>query len=76
MLFYCSSFFLFKFFASVDGLQPNKSGFLSSLMGIGCECYGYKLRIVGHSLGGAVATMLGLRVRAHYLSGTPGFIHI
>nr|XP_009402702.2 PREDICTED: uncharacterized protein LOC103986413 isoform X1 [Musa acuminata subsp. malaccensis] len=49
-----------------DGLQPNKSGFLSSLMGIGCECYGYKLRIVGHSLGGAVATMLGLRFYARY----------
>ncbi|RRT74135.1 hypothetical protein B296_00021954, partial [Ensete ventricosum] len=49
-----------------DELQPNKSGFLSSLMGIGCECYGYKLRIVGHSLGGAVATMLGLRFYARY----------
>lgn len=38
------------------------SGFLSSLLGVGCECHGYKVRIVGHSLGGSVATLLGLRV--------------
>ena len=38
-------------------------GYLSSLLGAGCECDGYAVRIVGHSLGGAVAAMLGLRVR-------------
>ncbi|KAG0496572.1 hypothetical protein HPP92_001263 [Vanilla planifolia] len=42
------------------------SGFLSSLLGPGCECDGYKLRIVGHSLGGAVATFLGLRLKGRY----------
>ncbi|EHA8589271.1 hypothetical protein COCNU_scaffold008808G000040 [Cocos nucifera] len=47
-----------------DGLYDSSemSGFLSSLLGVGCECHGYKVRIVGHSLGGAVATLLGLRL--------------
>lgn len=42
--------------------STESSNFLSSLMGAGCECDGYRLCIVGHSLGGAIATMLGLRV--------------
>lgn len=37
-------------------------GFLSSLLGAGCECDGYAVRIVGHSLGGAIAALLGIRV--------------
>jgi len=45
-----------------DDLRSEMPGFLSSLLGNGCECYGYKLIIVGHSLGGAVATLLGVRV--------------
>ncbi|WOL16102.1 hypothetical protein Cni_G24884 [Canna indica] len=52
--------------ADTDETQSNKSGFLSSLMGIGCECYGYKIRIAGHSLGGAVAALLGVRLYARY----------
>ncbi|KAL6616546.1 hypothetical protein ACP70R_038816 [Stipagrostis hirtigluma subsp. patula] len=36
-------------------------GFLSSLLGIGCECHGYNIEIVGHSLGGSVAALLGIR---------------
>lgn len=39
------------------------SGFLSSLLQDGCECEGYNVRIVGHSLGGAIAALLGIRVR-------------
>ncbi|WCJ41481.1 lipase class 3 family protein [Euphorbia peplus] len=42
------------------------SGFLSSLMGAGCECDGYRLCVVGHSLGGAIATLLGLRLYSLY----------
>jgi putative lipase involved disintegration of autophagic bodies len=38
------------------------AGFLSSLLGAGCECDGYNIEIVGHSLGGAVAALLGIRV--------------
>ncbi|KAL9264080.1 Diacylglycerol lipase-beta-like protein [Drosera capensis] len=41
-------------------------GFLSSILGEGCECEGYGLRIVGHSLGGAIAAVLGLRLHAQY----------
>lgn len=37
-------------------------GFLSSLLGVGCECEGYGVRIVGHSLGGAIAAVLGMKV--------------
>ena len=32
-------------------------------MGEGSECHGYKVRLVGHSLGGAVATVLGMMVK-------------
>ncbi|KAL2900756.1 Sn1-specific diacylglycerol lipase alpha [Bienertia sinuspersici] len=38
------------------------SGFLSSLLGAGCECDGYAIRIVGHSLGGAIGALLGIRL--------------
>ncbi|XP_047317202.1 diacylglycerol lipase-beta [Impatiens glandulifera] len=41
-------------------------GFLSSLLGAGCECEGYKIRIVGHSLGGAVSAMLGLKLYGRF----------
>ena len=40
----------------------DSSGLLSSLLGNGCECEGYNIRIVGHSLGGAIGALLGLRV--------------
>ncbi|PKA55926.1 sn1-specific diacylglycerol lipase [Apostasia shenzhenica] len=49
-----------------DDLLSETPGFLSSLLGSGCECQGYKVYIVGHSLGGAVATMLGLRLAQRY----------
>ena len=42
--------------------DPDSTGFLSSLLGVGCECDGYNVQIVGHSLGGAIAALLGLRV--------------
>nr|GMD68084.1 sn1-specific diacylglycerol lipase beta isoform X2 [Ipomoea batatas] len=45
---------------SVDG------GFLSSLLGSSCECSGYSLRIVGHSLGGAIAALLGIRLHRQF----------
>lgn len=43
--------------------SSSSRGFLSSLLGDGCECEGYTVRIVGHSLGGAIAALLGIRVR-------------
>ncbi|GJT90493.1 Sn1-specific diacylglycerol lipase beta [Tanacetum coccineum] len=44
-------------------------GLLTSLLGAGCECEGYDLRVVGHSLGGAIAAMLGLKkVARRFLS--------
>ncbi|XP_034903371.1 uncharacterized protein [Populus alba] len=46
--------------------SESSSGFLSSLLGAGCECDGYSLRIVGHSLGGAIAALLGLRLYRQY----------
>ena len=47
----------------VNGVAESDSGgLLSSLLGAGCECEGYNLRIVGHSLGGAIAALLGVRV--------------
>ncbi|CAN6483271.1 unnamed protein product [Victoria cruziana] len=47
-------------------ISPKGHGFLSSLMGSGSECHGYNIRIVGHSLGGAVATLLGIRLCRKY----------
>ncbi|KAM0940039.1 putative fungal lipase-like domain, alpha/Beta hydrolase [Dioscorea sansibarensis] len=49
-----------------DNLSTKTTGFLSSLLGVGCECQGYQLRLVGHSLGGAVATLLGIRLYRRY----------
>ena len=52
------------FFVITEASLSENVGFLSSLVGEGCECHGYKIRIVGHSLGGAVGTMLGIRVNS------------
>ncbi|XP_027363289.1 uncharacterized protein LOC113870922 isoform X2 [Abrus precatorius] len=41
-------------------------GLLSNLLGFGCECFGYNVRIVGHSLGGAIAALLGLQLYNRY----------
>ncbi|KAF2300115.1 hypothetical protein GH714_009165 [Hevea brasiliensis] len=46
--------------------EAKSSGFLSSLLGAGCECDGYSIYVVGHSLGGAIATLLGLRLYGQY----------
>ncbi|KAF9669509.1 hypothetical protein SADUNF_Sadunf14G0115000 [Salix dunnii] len=58
-------------YVQLEGNLANKeskssSGVLSSLLGDGCECDGYSLRIVGHSLGGAIAALLGLRLYHQY----------
>lgn len=45
-----------------DKSDAGTVGFLSSLLGDGCECHGYSIEIVGHSLGGSVASLLGIRV--------------
>ncbi|XP_058093981.1 uncharacterized protein LOC131240008 isoform X5 [Magnolia sinica] len=62
-----------ELFVQIDGqvgdegdFSSGTTGFLSSLLGAGCECQGYSVRIVGHSLGGAIATMLGLRLYRRY----------
>lgn len=50
-----------------DGdISSESTGFLSSLLGEGCECEGYDVRIVGHSLGGAIAALLGLRLHRRF----------
>ncbi|XP_068491448.1 uncharacterized protein [Phaseolus vulgaris] len=41
-------------------------GLLSKLLGFGCECFGYNVRIVGHSLGGAIAALLGVQLYNRY----------
>ncbi|TVU15468.1 hypothetical protein EJB05_38990, partial [Eragrostis curvula] len=41
-------------------------GFLSTLLGAGSECHGYKVRLVGHSLGGAIAAVLGMMLFGKY----------
>uniref|UniRef100_A0A0E0PAV2 Uncharacterized protein n=1 Tax=Oryza rufipogon TaxID=4529 RepID=A0A0E0PAV2_ORYRU len=41
-------------------------GFLPALVGEGSECHGYKIRVVGHSLGGSVATVLGMMLFGRY----------
>ncbi|KAG7653214.1 Fungal lipase-like domain [Arabidopsis suecica] len=46
--------------------ESGSIGFLSSLIGDGCECDGYSIRIVGHSLGGAIASLLGIRLRRRF----------
>ncbi|XP_060179453.1 uncharacterized protein LOC132609483 isoform X1 [Lycium barbarum] len=52
-------------YMQVDG-NSGDGGFLSSLLGVGCECEGYGVRIVGHSLGGAIAALLGMKLRKQY----------
>lgn len=42
------------------------AGLLTKLLGPGGECEGYDLRIVGHSMGGAVASLTGLQVGIPY----------
>ncbi|KAL2613069.1 hypothetical protein R1flu_024761 [Riccia fluitans] len=49
-------------------LLTEKKGLLSSLLGPGGECEGYSLRIVGHSLGGAIAALTGLRLANRFPS--------
>uniref|UniRef100_A0A0E0KS55 Uncharacterized protein n=1 Tax=Oryza punctata TaxID=4537 RepID=A0A0E0KS55_ORYPU len=41
-------------------------GFLPALVGKDSECHGYKIRVVGHSLGGSVATVLGMMLFGRY----------
>ncbi|KAK8585485.1 hypothetical protein V6N13_050464 [Hibiscus sabdariffa] len=58
-------------YAQVEGYsgeETQSGGFLSSLLGAGCECEGYNLRIVGHSLGGSIAALLGIRVEVSSLA--------
>ncbi|OAY71544.1 Sn1-specific diacylglycerol lipase alpha [Ananas comosus] len=62
-----------ELFMKIDGQPGDKdeplseiTGFLSSLLGMGGECHGYAVRIVGHSLGGSVAALLGMRLYGRY----------
>uniref|UniRef100_A0A0D9W6I3 Uncharacterized protein n=1 Tax=Leersia perrieri TaxID=77586 RepID=A0A0D9W6I3_9ORYZ len=49
-----------------DNPSSRTVGFLPTLVGEGSECHGYKIRVVGHSLGGAVATVLGMMLFGRY----------
>ncbi|KAL5213670.1 hypothetical protein ABZP36_002822 [Zizania latifolia] len=49
-----------------DNSSSRNVGFLSTLVGEGSGCHGYKIRVVGHSLGGAVATVLGMMLFGRY----------
>ncbi|OMO79668.1 Lipase, class 3 [Corchorus olitorius] len=54
-----------ELYAQIEGKSADEcqsGGFLSSLLGAGCECDGYRLTIVGHSLGGAISALLGIRL--------------
>nr|XP_043626389.1 uncharacterized protein LOC122597873 [Erigeron canadensis] len=57
-------------YEQIDGNPEKKEfqegGLLASLLGAGCECEGYNLCVVGHSLGGAIAAMLGLKLYGRY----------
>ncbi|KAE8712325.1 putative transcription factor [Hibiscus syriacus] len=56
-------------YAQLEGYsreETQSGGFLSSLLGAGCECEGYNLRIVGHSLGGSIAALLGIRLHGNF----------
>ncbi|KVH97202.1 Lipase, class 3, partial [Cynara cardunculus var. scolymus] len=56
-------------YVQIDGNPGNKGmegGLLTSLLGAGCECEGYNLRVVGHSLGGAISALLGLKLYGRY----------
>jgi len=46
----------------IGNTDTESYGLLSKLLGFGCECFGYNIRIVGHSLGGAIAALLGMQV--------------
>ncbi|XP_078181742.1 uncharacterized protein LOC144575468 isoform X1 [Carex rostrata] len=50
----------------VDKSELKIGGCLSSLLDEGCECHGYRIRIVGHSLGGSVAAVLGIMLYGRY----------
>ncbi|KAL5703162.1 hypothetical protein ACHQM5_028289 [Ranunculus cassubicifolius] len=59
-----------ELFRQVDG-DPGDSGatgFLSSLLDMGCECHGYNIRVVGHSLGGSIGALLGIMLYSKYPS--------
>ncbi|GAV82892.1 Lipase_3 domain-containing protein [Cephalotus follicularis] len=49
-------------YLQIEGHPGDDIGFLSSLFGAGSECDGYSVRLVGHSLGGAIAALLGIRL--------------
>nr|CAB3479134.1 unnamed protein product [Digitaria exilis] len=49
-----------------DNSETAAAGFLSSLLGYGCECHGYNIEIVGHSLGGSVAALLGIKLYSRF----------
>ena len=49
-------------------LGQRKTGLLTELLGPGGECEGYKLRFVGHSLGGSIAALTALRVQKFFLN--------
>lgn len=49
-----------------ENTKSGRLGFLSTLLGESGECHGYRVRIVGHSLGGAVATVLGMMLFGRY----------
>ncbi|XP_010241535.1 PREDICTED: uncharacterized protein LOC104586101 isoform X2 [Nelumbo nucifera] len=61
-----------ELFMQIDGQPENgdnlreATGLLSSLMGAGCECFGYKIYVVGHSLGGSIAALLGIQLYHRY----------
>lgn len=52
-------------YTQVEG-ESITGGFLSTLLQQGRECDGYNVKIVGHSLGGAIAALLGLRLRGRF----------
>eukprot|EP01018_Ginkgo_biloba_P033959 Gb_37749 [translate_table: standard] len=51
---------------SEDASYHQKTGFLDSLLGPGGECQGYSLRLVGHSLGGAIGALAGIMLYHRY----------
>ncbi|CAI9102755.1 OLC1v1001075C1 [Oldenlandia corymbosa var. corymbosa] len=62
-------------YMQIEG-NSKHGGFLSSLLGVGCECEVYNLQIVGHSLGGAIAAVLGFRMRPLYLYHAYPNLHV